>query len=113
MALKFRLKGLAETFVDNVCCPGCGYDGGPNGEKGFATERTKVTYDGIVVVLECEQCETIFVPYEQRHGIINVWALREAVEKDCNKNGQPLFPSRKAVELDVEKLNASKDTGVQ
>ena len=47
MALKFRLKGLAETFIDEISCPGCGLAGAD--DQNFATELTKVTFDGIIV----------------------------------------------------------------
>ena len=71
MPLKFRLKGLAETFVDKICCPSCGHDGGSEGDQGFTTELTRVTYDGIVVVIQCSICNDVFVPDGQRQGVIN------------------------------------------
>ena len=49
MALKFRLKGLAETFVDSITCPCCGVVGVD--DQNFTTELTKVTYQGIIVVV--------------------------------------------------------------
>ena len=50
MALKFRLRGLAETFIDEITCPCCGNVG--NDDENFETEHTKVTYDGIIVVVK-------------------------------------------------------------
>ena len=108
MPLKFRLKGLAETFVDSLRCPDCGHDGGEEGDQGFLTERTRVTYDGIIVVVECRICGRIFVPEGQRFGVINSQKLRLAVEKDSLTTGQPIFPSFSSVKLEVEKLNAAK-----
>ena len=108
MSLKFRLKGLAETFIDKITCPKCGHDGGEEGDKGFYTELTKVTYDGIVVVVRCGVCDLIFVPTNQRHGIINNQKLRAAVERDSSNTGQPILQSMKDVQLDVEKLNAQR-----
>ena len=113
MPLKFRLKGLAETFVDSLKCPKCGHEGGDEGDKGFLTDLTRVTYDGIVVVVKCQMCNQIFVPENQRHGIINSQRLRAAVEKDSVNTGQPIYADTKAVIVDVERLNASKDNKLQ
>ena len=113
MPLKFRLQGLAETFLDEVICECCGNDGGEDGDQGFKTEHTRVTYDGIIVVIECENCGHIFVPSNQRLGIINSRKLRLAVERDSENTGQPVLGSIKDVKLDVEKLNALKDSGLQ
>jgi ribosomal protein S27E len=112
MGLKFRLKGLAETFIDQVKCPCCGHDGGEEGDQGFRTDLTRVTYEGIVVVISCELCGNIFVPDGQRHGIINTQKLRLAVERDSIKTGQPLYSDRNSVRLDVERLNAERGSGV-
>jgi hypothetical protein len=103
---RFRLKGLAETFVDSITCPCCGNNGGDNGEQGFHTDLTRVTFDGIIVVIQCEACKFIFVPDNQRCGIINSGKLRDAIENDSFATGQPIFPSIRDVRLDVERLNA-------
>lgn len=108
MPLKFRLKGLAETFVDNLICPYCGHDGGEEGDQNFLTELTRVTFEGIIVVVECKLCGNIFVPDGQKFGVINHLKLRAAVEKDSTNSGQPIVPSLKAVRLEVEKLNAER-----
>lgn len=113
MPLKFRLKGLAETFVDAIRCPCCGHDGGDEGDQGFRTELTRVTYDGIIVVIQCAICGNVFVPDGQRHGVINSEKLRTAVEKDSKTTGQPIFPTREAVRLEVERLNAERTQKVQ
>lgn len=112
MGLKFRLRGLAETFVERIMCPGCGHDGGEDGDQNFRTDLTRVTYEGIIVVIECEKCGEIFIPDGQRHGILNFQRLRTAVDKDSVKTGQPIFPSRTEVRLDVEKLNAEKNNSL-
>jgi hypothetical protein len=110
MALKFRLKGLAETFVDNLHCSCCGHDGGTEGDQGFSTELTRVTFDGIIVVIHCHVCDNIFIPEAQRLGILDSEELRKAVKKDCRETGEPLFTNLEAVRLDVEKLNAIRVT---
>ena len=51
MALKFRLRGLAETFIEGITCPGCGTTG--NDDNALATDHTRVTFDGITVVVQC------------------------------------------------------------
>jgi hypothetical protein len=112
MGLKFRLKGLAETFIDRIRCPHCDNDGGEEGDHGFRTDLTRVTYEGIVVVIECEMCKSVFVPDGQRHGIINSSKLRNAVERDSIKTGQPIYKNRNSVRLDVQKINAERVTGV-
>jgi hypothetical protein len=107
MSLKFRLRGLAETFVDNMLCPECGHD--PSGDpEGFKTDHTKVTLSGIVVVVQCPCCSTIFVPEQQKFGIINSQRLQAAVERDCENTGQPVFMSKNCVELEVERMNARR-----
>lgn len=112
MPLKFRLKGLAETFVEDLSCPCCGNDGGEDGDDGFSTELTRVTFDGIIVVVRCEVCANIFVPEGQRLGIINPRALRQAVESDCMQSGEPLYTNLDSVRLDVEKLNALRHNDI-
>lgn len=109
MPLKFRLRGLAETFVDEISCPCCGHDGGENGDQGFATEHTRVTFDGIVVVIQCDICAHVFVPDSQRLGIINSRKLRSAVEKDSLNTGVPIYTDIACVKLEVEKLNAEQN----
>lgn len=104
MALKFRLKGLAETFIEHICCPKCGTTG--NDDEHFATELTKVTFDGIVVVVQCRGCGEIFVPNTQRLGVLNPQGLRDAVEKDVRECGAVPLWNLKEVQLSVEKLNA-------
>ena len=112
MAIKFRLKGLAETFVERFCCPSCGHDGGEEGDEGFLTDLTRVTFDGIVVVVQCQVCGHIFVPEQQRFGVINSAKLRLAVEKDSVNTGQPVYPSRQSVQLEVERMNAERHSKV-
>ncbi|MFN4894943.1 MAG: hypothetical protein ACK5GN_03330 [Pseudomonadota bacterium] len=106
MALKFRVKGMAETFLDSITCPHCGISG-PD-DKHFATEYTKVTLEGIVVVVQCKACSEIFVPSSQRLGVLNYSALCLAVEKDSADSGNPILPGLKAARLSAEKLNAER-----
>lgn len=106
MALKFRLKGLAETFIDNIQCPHCGVCG--SDDEHFTTELSRVTYDGIVVVVQCRTCTEIFVPQSQRLGVINPEKLRDAVQKDSVETGEPILSNLSAVKLSVEKLNAQR-----
>lgn len=106
MALKFRLKGLAETFIDRITCPHCGVVG--NDDQHFATELTRVTFDGIIVVVQCKGCGEIFVPDTQRLGVLDPTELRRAVEKDCRETGEPLMPNLHSVRLNAEKLNAQR-----
>lgn len=110
MGLKFRLRGLAETFLDHIKCPECGNSG--HDDTHFATEHTKVTFDGIIVVVECRGCGEVFVPTTQRLGILNSADLREAVKKDCEENGIKGCPTFQSVKLDVEKINAAKRGGL-
>jgi len=113
MPLKFRLKGLAETFVEGVVCDTCGNDGGEEGDEGFRTDQSRVTYNGIVAVIECAHCGNIFVPADQRLGIIDSARLRSAVERDSEVTGQPVYENKEDVILDVEKINASKNNQIQ
>ncbi|MCB0330212.1 MAG: hypothetical protein KDD70_11120 [Bdellovibrionales bacterium] len=106
MALKFRLRGLAETFIDSVTCPGCGRVGSDDDD--FATEETRVTFNGIVVVVTCPSCSEVFVPKSQRLGIVNLNALREAVIQDSYDTGEPILHDLRAVEELVEKSNADR-----
>ena len=104
MALKFRLRGLAETFIDNIVCPCCGARG--NDDQEFSTELTKVTFEGIIVVVQCRSCGEIFVPNTQRLGVLNPDELRRAVERDHDDTGEPLYAGLKAVKLSAERMNA-------
>lgn len=113
MPLKFRLKGLAETFVDAVRCDCCGNEGGEDGDEGFSTDMSRVTLDGIVAVIECIHCGNVFVPEDQKLGIINLSRLRDAVKKDSEVTGMPIIEGVKEVELDIEKLNAVRDDTLQ
>lgn len=109
MPLKFRLKGLAETFVDRVICPSCKHNGGDAGDQGFGTDLSKVTLDGIIAVIKCECCQHVFVPGNQRLGIVNSSKLRSALSRDSKNTGQPVFKGIKDVELEVERLNAYRE----
>ena len=109
MALKFRLKGLAETFIDTISCPKCGATG--SDDQNFVTELTKVTLEGIIVVVQCRSCGEIFVPDTQRLGILDPDKLRAAVEQDSFETGEPMFSSYKMVRLNAERLNAMRKGG--
>ena len=106
MALKFRLRGLAETFIDSITCPGCSVVG--SDDQNFATELSRVTFDGIVVVVQCKACSEIFVPVAQRLGVINPEKLRDAVQKDAEETGEPILKDYTAVKLSIEKMNAQR-----
>ncbi|MCB9030606.1 MAG: hypothetical protein H6619_06100 [Deltaproteobacteria bacterium] len=106
MALKFRLKGLAETFIDHIQCPGCGKC--DSDDTSFSTEYTRVTFEGIIVVVQCQVCAEIFVPDRQRCGIIDSKELRKAVEKDAQENEEPLLSGLEAVLLSAERMNAMR-----
>ena len=104
MALKFRLRGLAETFVDEIICPGCGATG--RDDESFSTEFTRVTLDGICVVTQCKCCSEIFVPKNQRVGIVSFTDLEKAIEEDHQETGEPIYRSFNDVVLNTERLNA-------
>ena len=104
--MKFRLRGLAETFLERLTCPHCGVAG--NDDQHFSTDLTKVTFDGIVVVAQCRQCSEIFVPDTQRLGVISVSKLREAVTRDSVDTGETLLENLNAVRQHVQKLNAER-----
>ena len=104
MALKFRLKGLAETFIDEIRCPRCGACEAD--DRLFSTDLTRVTYEGIIVVVQCKICKEISVPNTQRLGVLDPSELKRAVERDSTESGEPLLNDLSAVRLNVEKLNA-------
>lgn len=106
MALKFRVKGLAETFLESIQCPCCGV-AGPD-DQYFATENTKVTLEGIIVVVQCKVCGEIFVPCSQRLGVLDYPALCTAVEKDSVDSGGAIMTGIAAVRLSAEKMNAER-----
>jgi uncharacterized Zn finger protein len=106
MALKFRLRGLAETFIEEATCTGCGATG--NDDQFFCTEHTRVTCQGIVVVIECKKCGEIYVPITQRLGVLNPSELKVAVQKDSHDTGEPILPDLQAVRMRVEKMNAMR-----
>jgi hypothetical protein len=106
MALKFRLRGLAETFVDQVVCPCCGHEVKDENDTSLSTEHTKVTLSGIVVVVQCGACQFVFIPIEQKFGVINTQRLQSAVERDSQNSGQPVFKGLSCVKVEVERINA-------
>jgi hypothetical protein len=106
MGLKFRLRGLAETFIDEIVCPCCGSRGAD--DEQFSTEFTKVTFEGIIVVVQCRSCKEIFVPDTQRLGVLNPRGLRQAVEQDSVETGEPVLSGIGSVRLSAEKLNAHR-----
>jgi uncharacterized OB-fold protein len=111
MGLRFKLRGMAETFIDSIKCPKCGALG--HDDTHFTTELTRVTNDGIIVVMECKTCSEIFVPITQRLGVINSQSLRSAVEKETKEQGSVFAPTLATVRLDVEKLNAVRRDEIQ
>ena len=110
MALKFRLRGLAETFIDTLACPGCGAVG--SDDDHFSTEETRVTFDGIVVVVTCHACHEVFVPRTQRLGVVDPTALREAVIQDSQDTGEPVLENLQAVQSFIEHANADRNDDI-
>ena len=108
MTLKFRLRGLAETFVEEIVCPCCGHEVKDESESNLSTEHTKVTLSGIVVVVKCGSCHYVFVPDEQKFGVINTQRLQLAVERDSQNSGQPVYKGLSCVKVEVERINAAK-----
>ncbi len=106
MSLKFRLRGLAETFIETVKCPCCGIVG--SDDQSFSTDFTKVTLEGIVVIAQCKNCSEIFVPAERKLGIVNPTELKKAVEKDSYTTGEPIYANAKMVKSSAEMLNAAR-----
>jgi hypothetical protein len=106
MSLRFRLRGLAETFLEEVSCPCCGNKG--RDDQFFSTEMTRVTFDGIVVIVQCRLCAEIFIPNNQRMGIVSQKALKEAVEKDLRLTGEKQFSTYQLAAEAVQQLNAEK-----
>jgi hypothetical protein len=106
MGLRFRLRGLAETLIDNLRCPCCGVLGFD--DSNFSTDMTKVTKDGIIVIAQCKSCNEIFIPLTQRLGILHTERLRNAVEKEHREVGSNNYNDIKDVKLYVEKLNAER-----
>jgi len=111
MALRFRLKGLAETVVDTITCPCCKSEG--QDDEFFTTTMTKVTYQGIVVVLNCRVCGEVFVPDTQRLGIINPKALTEAIHQDIKEIGEEHLRDLVNVRLETERVNAERRNSMQ
>lgn len=77
-------------------------------DEHFATDLSRVTLSGIVVVAQCKTCAEIFVPQTQRLGILNPEQLRDAVKKDSVETGEPILANLNAVQLSVEKMNAQR-----
>ena len=107
MAIKFRLRGLAETLIEQITCPKCGFESCE--DDGFHTDETRVTFEGIVVVVSCKTCHELFVPKAQSLGIVDAGALKEAVIQDSVETGEPLYQQLGDVELAVEFKNADRN----
>jgi hypothetical protein len=106
MGIRFRLSGLAETYIDFIKCPNCGCTG--QDDTMFSTELTKVTFEGIVAVLQCRVCSEFFVPDTQRLGVLDCNKLRLAVEKDLIKGEKFEERTIAGLRLSIEKLNAER-----
>ena len=109
MALRFKLKNIAETVIEELKCPGCGLIA--NDEKLFSTDMTRLTVDGIVVCAECRCCGEVFIPIGQRTGIMDVRNFREVIKSEYGHTKRPA-PSRQSMEMEAEKLNAIKRYGL-
>ncbi len=106
MALRFRLRGLAETLIEEVSCPCCGSVGEDDGT--FSATNTKVTLQGIIAVLQCKSCDEIFVPENQKLDIADTGLLEEAVKEDHQRTGEPLLHGFSSVLHQAEMLNATR-----
>lgn len=104
MALKFRLRGLAETFIDELTCPNCRYCS--DSENDFKTDDTKITESGIIIVAECNFCGEIFVPENQKVGVINPKLLSSALVTESVVKKLPPLKSFNDVKLKIEQMNA-------
>ena len=100
----YQVKETFENGVRKIDCPCCGANG--IDDSNFSTEHTKVTYQGIVIVLECKHCDEIFVPQNQRLGIVDSGQLKMAVSYDSEQSGEPLYENIDSVLMNAEKLNA-------
>lgn len=109
MALRFRLKNLAETVIEELKCPGCGLIA--NDEKLFSTDLTRLTVDGIVVIAECRCCGEVFVPIGQRTGIMDVRNFRQVIQNEYGDSSLKA-PSRLTMQMEAEKLNAIRRHGL-
>jgi hypothetical protein len=109
VALRFKLKNLAETVIEELKCPGCGLIA--NDEQLFSTDLTRLTKDGIIVMAECRCCGEVFIPTGQRTGIMDVINFREVINREYSDESFPA-PSRNSMELEAEKLNAIRRYGL-
>ena len=108
MPLTLRLRGLAETFVEELCCPNCGTGEDPSAEENFDASLTIVTVDGIVAVLECRSCKHAFVPENQRRGIISSGKLRDSIAAEQLREGKDPVRTMHEAYLIAEMRNAKK-----
>ena len=109
MALRFKLKNLAETVIEEIKCPNCGQIS--NDEQMFSTELTRLTSDGIIVMAECRCCGEVFVPGGQKNGILDARTFRQVVQTEYLESDLPV-PTRYSVQLEAEKLTAIKRYGL-
>ncbi len=106
MALRFKLRRVAETYIENIECPNCGWSS--DDIEGFTTELTRVTFEGIVVVCRCAKCGEIFLPCNQRIGVISFKRLKEIILRDARIRGVAIYRNIRDVMSYVEFLNASR-----
>ncbi|MCS6894465.1 MAG: hypothetical protein NZO16_07885 [Deltaproteobacteria bacterium] len=104
MALRFKLRRVAETYIDYIECPNCGYSSEEIDK--FTTELTRVTFEGIVVVCRCGICGEIFLPANQRVGVISFKNLKELILRDSRKRGVAIYRNVRDVKIYVDYLNA-------
>ncbi|MCS6961345.1 MAG: hypothetical protein NZT61_02425 [Deltaproteobacteria bacterium] len=104
MALRFKLKRIAETYIDYIECPSCGHYSEEIDK--FTTELTRVTFEGIVVVCRCGICGEIFLPRNQRIGVISFKNLRDLILRDARKRAVAIYRNIEDVKIYANYLNA-------
>jgi hypothetical protein len=104
MALKFKLRRVAETYLEFIQCPSCGTYS--EDIDHFTSELTRVTFEGVVVVCRCTICGEIFIPPNQRIGVISFKNLKDLILRDARRRGSKIFRNIEDVKNYVEYLNA-------
>ncbi|MEM4379949.1 MAG: hypothetical protein QXL01_04600 [Thermoplasmatales archaeon] len=104
MALRFKLRRVAETYVEEIECPCCGHYS--EDIDGFTTELTRVTFQGIIVVCRCNVCGEIFLPFNQRVGVISFKNLKDLILRDARRRGVAIYRNLDDVLDYVNYLNA-------
>lgn len=84
MSVLYKLKGVAETRIEEVCCPRCEVSE-DDIDDFFDIENIFPTFEGIIATVKCFSCGFYYIP-EQEIEIVDDRKLKIGVSKDMKQH---------------------------